>query len=231
MKKPFVSAKNESVRMFSNPVLDKISRVHYTTPLILFVPFILFLLYQTFFNYGTPALKMLLLYGGGLAFWSLAEYVLHRFLFHLELPGELGKRIHFISHGVHHDYPNDAKRLVMPPALSIPLAAAFYGLFLLVFGGDKGLMFPFFAGFLNGYLVYDMLHYAIHHATFTNPIFQTIKRHHMVHHFHEPDRGFGVSSKLWDEIFRSTFRIDKKDVPPPTEVNSKTMAEADAPHV
>ena len=60
---------------------------------------------------------------GGYALWTLFEYWLHRLVFHFEPDDGLGARLHWIIHGVHHDHPNDPLRLVMPPAVSMPLAA------------------------------------------------------------------------------------------------------------
>lgn len=205
----FVSTKDESVRMFDNPVLDFVSRVHYSTPLFIFVPVVLVCLYRAVFVYHSAWWHIGGLYVGGLLFWSFAEYFLHRFVFHYEIPTAWGKRLHYVTHGVHHAYPNDSRRLVMPPALSIPLASAFYVLYSWAFG-SQAVVAPFFGGFITGYLIYDMMHYALHHASIQHPIFQALKRHHMVHHFHEPTRGFGVSSKLWDYILRTTFSIDQQ---------------------
>src|SRR2546421_350121 len=98
---------------------------------------------------------------GGYIFWTLTEYWLHRVVFHFEPEKGIGARLHWIIHGVHHDYPNDPLRLVMPPSVSVPLAALFFGLFVLVVGTPDA--YPFTAGFLGGYLVYDMLHYHLHH--------------------------------------------------------------------
>ena len=97
----------------------------------------------------------------GVAIWTLTEYWLHRLLFHWEPKFRGGDRLHFIIHGVHHDHPNDAMRLVMPPAVSVPLAALFLGLYVLVFGTPHA--FPAFAGFILGYLSYDYMHYHVHH--------------------------------------------------------------------
>ena len=132
---------------------------------------------------------------------------MHRFLFHYHPTSEFGKRIHFIFHGVHHDYPNDAKRLVMAPAVSVPLAVLYYFLFRLLLGEMN--VAPFFTGFVVGYLFYDMTHYAIHHFTFKSGIWLKIKKHHMVHHYKDHDHGYGVSSKLWDIIFRTDFKDPK----------------------
>lgn len=141
----------------------------------------------------------------GLGVWTLTEYVLHRFVFHWELPGKFGQRIHFIFHGVHHDYPSDSKRLVMVPTVSIPLASLFYFLFYFIFG--PALVNPFFIGFILGYLTYDMTHYAVHHFNLKSPFWLELKNHHMRHHYMDSEHGYGVSSKIWDYVFRTTFRL------------------------
>ena len=91
----------------------------------------------------------------------------------------------------------------MPPSASIPLASLFYLLFSLVLA--QKFLFAFFPGFLLGYLVYDMMHYAMHHHNFKNPILKRIKQHHMLHHYQDPTKGYGVSSSLWDKILKSDF--------------------------
>ena len=209
MPKHFVSNKDESIRMFKNRFLDLVSRVHWSTPLVLYIPFTTFLLYRAFAVYQLPILTVLALMAGGVLAWTFAEYVLHRFVFHWQPPGKIGERIHFVAHGVHHDYPNDSKRLVMPPALSIPLCIVFYLLFRFTMG--DAFTMAFMPGYVIGYLLYDMTHYALHHVNWKNPFFLALKEHHMVHHYHDPDNGYGVSSKLWDYIFRTNFKITKKD--------------------
>jgi sterol desaturase/sphingolipid hydroxylase (fatty acid hydroxylase superfamily) len=121
----------------------------------------------------------------------------------LELKGELGARIHFIFHGVHHDYPSDSRRLVMPPSVSIPLATLFYFLFRFLIGDIS--VHPFFAGFLTGYLFYDITHYAVHHFNMHSKFWLAIKNHHIKHHFQDPDKGYGVSSPIWDYVFRTNY--------------------------
>ena len=208
MNKPqFVSNSQESTRMFKSDFLEMFSKIHFLTPLILFVPVVLYFLYKTIFVFHLPVLNILLLFIAGVIIWSLTEYIMHRFLFHYHPTSEFGKRIHFIFHGVHHDYPNDAKRLVMAPAVSVPLAVLYYFLFRLVLGEMN--VAPFFTGFVVGYLFYDMTHYAIHHFTFKSGIWLKIKKHHMVHHYKDHDHGYGVSSKLWDIIFGTDFKDPK----------------------
>lgn len=204
MAKNFISNKDECVPMFENSVLDKFTRVHFTVPLFLYVPVILFCAYKSIFVFELSFLNILGLFFVGIFVWTLTEYTLHRFVFHWELPGELGRKIHFVFHGVHHDYPSDSKRLVMVPTVSIPLAVLFYFMFYKILGEVN--VAPFFIGFLVGYLFYDMSHYAVHHFNFKSKFWLELKNHHMIHHYKDDHNGFGVSSKFWDLIFRTTFR-------------------------
>jgi sterol desaturase/sphingolipid hydroxylase (fatty acid hydroxylase superfamily) len=128
----------------------------------------------------------------------VTEYWLHRLIFHWEPRFRGGDRLHFIIHGVHHDHPNDAMRLVMPPAVSVPLAAVFLGLYVLAFGTPHA--FPAFAGFILGYLTYDYMHYHLHHHVPRTNFGKRLRTHHMRHHFQDHRYGFGVSSPLWDAI-------------------------------
>lgn len=202
-KRNFVSNKDESPRIFANNFLDFFSRVHWSIPLFTWVPVVLVSLYWSLVERQLPVLNVAGYFVAAFFSWTVAEYLLHRFLFHFHPTTELGKRISFITHGVHHDYPNDSKRLVMPPALSVFIALPFWFGFQWAFGEFN---LAFFAGFLTGYLIYDMMHYALHHANVKWAWFAALKEHHMIHHYAEPENGFGVSSKMWDYIFRTTFK-------------------------
>lgn len=204
MKKKYVSNSQESVRMFKSDFLEALSKVHFTVPLYIFVPVILFCTYKAFFDVHIPALNFFGLFLLGLFIWTLVEYIMHRFVFHYAPPDKpWAQRMHFIFHGVHHDYPSDAKRLVLPPSVSIPLATGFYFLFNAIL--PTNYIFGFFPGFILGYLFYDISHYAIHHFNFKGSVWKKIKQHHMLHHYQDPDKGYGVSSPFWDKIFRSDF--------------------------
>jgi sterol desaturase/sphingolipid hydroxylase (fatty acid hydroxylase superfamily) len=140
----------------------------------------------------------------GLFLWTLAEYLLHRFLFHYHPRTPRQEKIFFLFHGVHHAQPQCKTRLVMPPVLSIPLALLFYGIFTLVVGTllRSGYMVGIlFSGFISGYLAYDLIHYATHHFTMRKGVWKWLKRHHMRHHYKSPNKGYGVSSPLWDYAF------------------------------
>ena len=198
MAKLYISNKDESARLFNNDFLEKFTHVHWSVPIILYVPVVAYFLNRSAdLQVGiTMGIGLFLL---GLFIWTLTEYLLHRFVFHYEPKTEWGKRIHFFAHGVHHDYPNDSKRLVLPPSVSIPLAAIFYIVFRAVLGTED--VAPFYAGFILGYVLYDEIHYATHHAPMKGRIGLWLKHHHILHHYREPARGFGVSSPLWDYVF------------------------------
>lgn len=207
-KKLYVSNSTESSRMFKSDFLESLTKIHYSVPLIFWIPVIIYFIRKSYV-YGEMSVSSIILYFiGGLIFWTFAEYVLHRWIFHFHPKSAFGKRIHFIFHGVHHDYPKDRLRLVMPLSASIPMAAIIYLLFYLFI--PEFILASFFAGFLLGYLIYDECHYAMHHANFKSGLFKRIKDHHMLHHYADPEKGFGVSSYIWDVIFDSGFQ-KKKD--------------------
>ena len=204
MKKNYVSNSEESVRMFRSSLLEGLSKVHFFVPIVIYLPVILYCIYLSVFDAQLSGGRFTAMFLGGLFIWTFVEYILHRFVFHYIPKADWALRLHFIFHGVHHDYPSDAKRLVMPPSASIPLAVGFYFLFkaLLPLSTD---VLAFFPGFMIGYLVYDIGHYAIHHFNFKGGIWKRIKKHHMLHHYQDPSKGYGVSSVLWDKVFQSDF--------------------------
>lgn len=208
MKKHYISNSEESTRMFKSNFLEATSKVHFAVPLIIFVPFIIYLLFKSVVSAQLDFISGILYFCLGFFVWTVTEYIMHRFIFHFTPTTEIGKRLHFIFHGVHHDYPKDKLRLVLPPIVSIPLSSAFYYLFRNIIAGD--IFFPFFAAFLIGYLVYDMLHYAIHHVQMQGKLWNVLKTHHLKHHYVYPERGYGVSSPIWDKIAQTEFPQEKK---------------------
>lgn len=159
---------------------------------------------------GQSVVTSLSLWALGLFVWTLVEYCLHRFLFHLDhyLPEHrVFFTLHFLLHGVHHYLPMDKYRLVMPPALFMVLAYPFYRLIFAIL--------PFhmacsgFAGGTLGYIMYDVTHYVLHHTRLPK-YFQELKTYHLEHHYKNYELGFGVTSKFWDVIFNteitSTFQ-------------------------
>jgi sterol desaturase/sphingolipid hydroxylase (fatty acid hydroxylase superfamily) len=197
----YVSNKNETVRMFESDFMEFFSRVHPVTPLALYLPVVGYMLYVSLWQRLLSFVAVAALFLLGVLLWTLIEYLIHRYIFHYEPKTRWGKQLHFLIHGVHHDYPNDARRLVMPPVISIPLAFLFFGLFFLIFGS---LAPAVFAGLVFGYVCYDMLHYATHHLAMKRGVGLWLKQYHLRHHFKDDHVGYGISSPLWDYVFRTT---------------------------
>ena len=224
MGKHFVSNRDESPRMFASDGIERFTFVHPLVPHLIYLPIIAALLWWSPLSIGMTALVFV----AGLFVWTFVEYMLHKYAFHAphrvmdevhdivaETPIDepiiprlptLHHTIYFIAHGVHHEYPSDSRRLVMPPIASIPLAAAFFGLFLLIFGTTYTP--ALFAGFLIGYLAYDSIHFAVHHFSVPTAFGKLLKRRHHRHHFLDPDEDYGVSSPLWDIILGTYTKVD-----------------------
>ncbi len=188
--------------MFESRLLDALSRVHPIVPVLIFVPAIALLTAWSLER--ASALTTVAVFAGGYALWTLFEYWLHRIVFHFEPDNGIGARLHWIIHGVHHDHPNDPLRLVMPPAVSIPLGAAVFGILYLAFGRHYAPGVG--AGFFMGYLAYDMCHYYLHHFRPRGPLGRMLRERHMRHHFQDDTKGFGISAPYWDEVFRTSPR-------------------------
>jgi sterol desaturase/sphingolipid hydroxylase (fatty acid hydroxylase superfamily) len=191
--------------MFKSSLLDRFTRVHHYVPVVIYAPVIVVL-----FALGIDRLGVLVALGlalGGYAFWTLTEYWMHRVVFHFEPERGIGARLHWMIHGVHHDHPNDPLRLVMPPSVSVPLAIAFYALFWLILGADRATAFG--AGFLAGYLAYDVIHYHLHHHVPRTRLGRWLRELHMRHHFQDDERGFGISAPYWDRVFGTSVRRER----------------------
>jgi len=196
---------DESVRLFKSDFLEFFTHISPVVVVIIWLPVALFFLIASIaapVGNGFPA-YIPLGFLVGIFIWTLAEYTLHRFIFHFPPRTPQMERITFLFHGVHHAYPQDRTRLVMPPVVSIPLAILFYILFSLVFSwiGAQQWLYPTFSGFIIGYLIYDLTHYATHHFPMRSNWAKWLKRYHMQHHYKTPNARFGVSSPLWDFVF------------------------------
>jgi len=194
------------IRLFKNPVLERLSKISPVTVLAVYLPIIVFFVWKSF-AIGIPVGTFVVLFIAGFAFWTLFEYFFHRYVFHFTPKGDVQKRISFLFHGVHHQYPNDKKRLVMPITLSLAVAVLLLSLTWLLYGTWT---WAYSAGFTVGYLAYDMTHYSIHY--FKPPNIQFLKnvwKSHIDHHYRDSTKGYGVSSAFWDRVF-GTLQKPKK---------------------
>ena len=91
-QKNFVSLKDETVRIFENPFLDWCSRIHWSFPLIVWIPVILYCLYSSVFTFQFGVVETLAYLFVGLVIWTLSEYFIHRFVFHYHPTSDFGKK-------------------------------------------------------------------------------------------------------------------------------------------
>ena len=198
----------ETCQMFETPLIERFSRIHPATPFLFWLPVLGYVAYASLGAgaMGVPPFAGLVVLGA--LMWTFTEYTLHRFVFHYTGPRPWQRRMFFVLHGVHHDFPNDKDRLVMPLGASIPLGVVIYGLFFLLAGQLHGE--PMFAGMALGYLGYDGTHYAVHHFKQSSRVGKFLRKHHMLHHHADHDGGFGVSTPLWDLVFGTMPQAKKR---------------------
>lgn len=187
-------------QVFKNPWLEKLSRTHISAPLILFSGISTYLIYVGLAEKGIAPLMIAGLFIAGLLSFSLVEYLMHRYLFHMPETTPARKKFVYTAHGVHHDYPKDKDRLAMPIPASATLSFLFFLLFRLIMGD---FVWGFLPGFLIGYAAYLGVHYMVHAFQPPKNFFKILWVHHGIHHYKQPERAFGVSSPLWDLIFRT----------------------------
>lgn len=194
--------------MFDNPVLEFLTK---SSPYLiwgLYLPLISLSAYWGLVVHRLPVLAMAGIFLSALFFWTFAEYILHRYVFHWVNENKWVQKFHHLAHGYHHEYPRDSEHLFMPVLPSIVLASTFFGLFWLAFGVYA---YAFFPGFVVGYLAYATMHFAMH--TVNQPIkpLRAIWRHHHLHHFKTYDRAYGVSTTIWDHVFGTMPKVRKPE--------------------
>jgi len=194
----------EPIRLFESDVLEFFTHIHPAVVLAIWLPVAGYALYRAASVPTTLGLRLSIGLLAGLFLWTWVEYVMHRFVFHFRPRTPRQERLSFLFHGVHHAQPMEKSRLVMPPAVSIPLAAVCYAVLYVAVGvvaGARAWVSPVFAGLILGYVCYDMTHYATHHFKVRSAALQYIRRYHLHHHTQTPDKRFGVTSPLWDIVF------------------------------
>jgi sterol desaturase/sphingolipid hydroxylase (fatty acid hydroxylase superfamily) len=199
--------KREGIRVFRNGFLETVfSKAHPISPILWTGPFIAWGLWRGYGAgdasvQGTTGLFLL-----GVLLWTLIEYFLHRVIFHWQPDGSAGRVWSFMVHGYHHEFPNDRMRLVAPPLMLIFFGVLAWILYAAVFGNLWAIVF---GGTCLGYVGYDWTHYYTHHFNPKSGIGSWLRRYHLKHHFQEGDMRYGISTPLWDLVFRSYIGPDR----------------------
>ncbi|KIY70836.1 fatty acid-2 hydroxylase [Cylindrobasidium torrendii FP15055 ss-10] len=219
----------ESPRLFGPDWMEMLTRTTWYVVPIFWAPIAAYIFLRALFQFTAPIpnfwqnpvlplhailsitpeaiVKTILCFLTGNVIWTILEYVMHRFLFHLDdyLPDNgTALTIHFLLHGVHHYIPMDRLRLVMPPTLFTALQYPFTQLAYKLFPT------PVANGIISGaftfYIFYDCVHYHLHHTNL-GPWMRELKRYHLGHHYKNYELAFGVTSKFWDRVFGTVLIV------------------------
>ncbi|MDX2250411.1 MAG: sterol desaturase family protein [Bacteroidia bacterium] len=196
-----------SPRLFENKWLDALTRTHISLPLILFYGSAAGLIIYSSVSTAISGWMIAFLYWMGAVVFTFIEYVMHRWIYHLVPSTSTRERFQYLVHGVHHEFPRDKERLVMPPLISMAIAVGLV-LFFRLFMGDYS--YSFVAGVVSGYATYLVIHYSVHIFRPPRNFLRKLWTNHAVHHFRDQEVAFGVTSPFWDFVFRTLPEHSKK---------------------
>ncbi len=190
--------KNDGTKvLFKNKFLEKLTRTHISVPIILLNLFSAASLYWGFTRTELNGYTIAGLFLTGLIFWTFFEYIVHRYIWHMDTGTDFRKKLQYNMHGIHHEYPRDKDRLALPPLISLTIAAILIVLYRLILGPYA---FGFFSGFVTGYTLYLSIHYIVHAYQPPKNFLKALWINHGIHHYKDDEHAFGVSSPLWDVI-------------------------------
>ncbi len=190
-----------SREVFSNPILEALSRTHISVPISFYFILSAGLLYWAIINAQIPWYTVTALFFGGWLTFTFIEYIMHRFVFHMRITTKFRHKLQYTAHGVHHEYPKDKSRLAMPMPASIFLAVFLFGFFWLFL---RTYTYGFLPGMLVGYATYLLVHFVVHAYAPPKNFLKGLWVRHALHHYKDDSVIFGVSSPIWDYVFGTT---------------------------
>lgn len=200
------------LRIFDSAILEACTHCPWYVVPIVWVPVACYSTYMCYLGFGNDLITTTIMFITGVLFWTLLEYTLHRFLFHLSAPDDgpnWRKYTQFIAHGLHHKVPFDPGRLVMPPVPCFILVTIIWNIVRLVIPLDYA--YGLLGGGLVGYMGYDLMHYYLHHGNpAPNSYLWHLRQHHNRHHFEsykgeEEIKGYGITNFFWDDVFGTSM--------------------------
>lgn len=197
-------------KLFNNKFLSWLTLTHPALIIPLDILIIAAFFYIADYYFDMSILHYWWMFLAGIFAWTLIEYLMHRYAFHFHAKNEKGRKVIYMLHGIHHDHPHDPDALYQPPITNFLITVLLFGVFYIPF---QNLSLFFTPGLVAGYLMYSSVHFTIHKF---KPPFKWIAfiwRNHNLHHYRYPNKGFGVSSPLWDYVFGTV---------PPREIEDKS---------
>ncbi|KAI4303657.1 hypothetical protein MLD38_039259 [Melastoma candidum] len=193
---PIIS--NKGPRFFESDVLELFTKTVWWVIPTVWLPVAAYFVSMSA-RAGLSGYDLASLVGLGLLLWTFMEYTLHRFLFHMRTQSYWANTAHYLLHGCHHKHPMDSLRLVFPPVATAILSIPVYNLVKLI--STPTTTPALFGGVLMGYVIYDCTHYYLHHGQPAKGMTQKLKKYHLNHHYRMQNKGFGITSSLWDVVF------------------------------
>jgi dihydroceramide fatty acyl 2-hydroxylase len=188
--------------LFQNPVLEFCTYSHPFAAIAIWLPLGVVCLGWPEISASAQPIGVLaraLLALAGVTVWGLAEYAIHRWIFHFPAKREFSRRLVFMMHGCHHADPQDARRNMMPLVAAIPIGLTVFCSAWLLLGATPATQF--FGAFALAYLVYDLTHFAVHQLTFSNRLFRALQERHRTHHFRNSRKNYATLSTWVDHLF------------------------------
>lgn len=202
---PAIDSSPQRIRLFKSERLEKLTLM---SPRVFAGTWGVLLPLIAWVGWGTAApMTGLGLVAGGLLFWTLFEYAMHRYLFHLKIDQPIAKWMVFVIHGNHHENPGDPLRDLMPLSVSLPVSALVWSTCVMLFGPAGTWAF---LGWLAGYVIYDGVHYACHHREMRGTLGSALKRHHMRHHHVDDTGNYAITAIFWDRVLGSRVKSLKR---------------------
>jgi sterol desaturase/sphingolipid hydroxylase (fatty acid hydroxylase superfamily) len=202
---PSPDSSSQRAQLFKSAWLEKLTVM---SPLIFSTVWSLLLPTIAWISWGSAsAAQGLLLLVIGLFVWTLFEYAMHRFPFHHTSQQSAVSRVVYLMHGNHHDNPNDAMRNLMPFVVSLPIASLVWLASVALLGASGTWLF---LGWISGYVMYDLVHFACHQWPMKGRFGSALKRHHMRHHYVDETGNYAISAIFWDRVFGSRITTLKR---------------------
>lgn len=190
-------------KVHDSAIKEYFIKQHYIVPFGFYMPISIFLLFKSFVIKRVSILHLVWMLPLVSKFWGYLEFFLHQNVLHENENFKIDAGTIREFHEIHHNFPNDPYRFVVPLWASIPSGLAFYSLCRSTLGKEKGE--TLFALLILYYLFYEFTHIAAHRLDIKHPFFEKIKKHHLKHHYLDSDKGFGFTTTKWDELNNLSF--------------------------
>jgi len=152
----------------------------------------------------------------GFLTWTLAEYLLHRFLGHELIKLKKWSKF-YREHAKHHfifNYFVSGKDKAMA---FVKVGPVLFFLSALISDAPHATVFT--GSFLGGYLIYELIHRRLHLVAPPNRFAAHMRAHHLYHHFVDESVNHGVTTDFWDRVFGTKVAVESVAIPMKFKLN------------